>query len=307
MWKRMLFFGLVCALAADEARADTNNLVVGARAQGMGSAYSAVGDDASATFWNPAAMTRMPRTEFTYSHWMLSDVDNIGVDFAAVAVPLAAGNLEAAVGFSFTRVGAQLEEGPSGATSDISDSRFALSGGLRLHRALSVGLSLNRLEVNSERESGAGFGFDAGLLVEPLEDYDLRLAVVGRNLSADVKNEDLDQSWRMGGAWTFWQRRITVAGESGLRQNINGSDGTTGLFFGGLEIAPVEQFAVRGGGGSESQWGVGFGVQHRGFAFDYAFSDDDQVLGTSHRFSVSLAFGAGPLGGTQDNAPSGGP
>ncbi len=305
MRKRIWLCGLVCALGwtAHDAFAETNNLVIGARAQGMGSAYSAVADDASATFWNPAAMTRQSQTEFTYSHWTLSDVDNVGVDFGAVAVPFRAGGVDASVGFNFTRVGAQLEEGPSNTTSDISDSRFALVGGVRLHRTISVGLSLNRLEVNSKRDSGAGFGFDAGVLVEPLERHDLRLAVVGRNLSADVKNEDIDQSWRMGAAWTFWKQRITASAESGLRHNINGTDGITGLFFGGLEVAPVPQFALRGGGGSESQWGVGFGVNHRGFAFDYAFSDDDSVLGSAHRVSVSFAFGTRRLGATNASTP----
>lgn len=306
MWKRLLFCGLGCALAmsAHGAFADTNNLVIGARAQGFGSAYSAISNEASATFWNPAAMTRLSRTELTYSHWTLSDVDNIGVDFAAVAVPFAAGNVHASVGFSFTRVGAQLEEGPSNATSDISDSRFGLAGAVRLHRTLSVGLSLNRLEVNSERDSGAGFGFDASLLVEPFETQDLRVGIVGRNLSADVKNEDIDQSWRFGAGYTFWESRITASAEAATRHNINGQDGVVGQFYGGLEIAPVPQFAIRGGGGSETQWGIGFGVNHRGFAFDYAYSDDDDVLGASHRVSVALAFGAGRLGEVRSDTGS---
>ena len=54
--------------------------------------------------------------------------------------------------------------------------------------------------------------------------------------------------------------------------------------------------AVRGGFGSQSQYGLGFGIQHRGFAFDYAFADDDEVLGNQHRFSVSLGFGPGGIG-----------
>jgi len=60
---------------------------------------------------------------------------------------------------------------------------------------------------------------------------------------------------------------------------------------------------LRAGFGSESQYGVGFGVRHRGFAFDYAFSDDDEVLGNQHRFSVSLAFGPGGFG--QSAKPAG--
>jgi long-subunit fatty acid transport protein len=309
MRKRLMFgaLGCVLAMATHDAAADTSNLVIGARAQGLGSAYSAVADDASAAFWNPAAMSRLSRPELTYSHWTLSNVDNVGVDFAAIAVPFALGALEASAGFSFTRVGAQLEEGPNGTTSDISDSRFALVGGLRLSRIVSVGLSFNRLEVNSERESGAGFGLDAAVFVEPVENHDVRFAIVGRNLSTDVKNEDLDQAWRIGGAWTFLERRVTVAAESGLRRDIDAREGVSGLFFMGIEATPREEFALRFGGGSRSQWGIGFGVNHRGFAFDYAFSDDDEVIGSSHRVTVSVAFGDGRLGQRPaDSSPSGG-
>jgi len=200
------------------------------------------------------------------------------------------------VGLSFVRVGADLEEGAVATKQDISDSRFSLSGGLRLARFLSLGISLNRLEVTSDRGSGAGFGFDAAVFVQPLAEHDVRLALVGKNLSGDVKNEALDQAWRIGAAGGFWKQRILVALDTQLRRDINGSDGVTGLVYAGVELAPMEQFALRAGGGSEHQYGVGFGVRHRGFGFDYAFSGDDEVLGDSHRVSVSFAFGASAFG-----------
>jgi hypothetical protein len=243
-------------------------------------------------------MTLLPRTEIMYSHWELSDVSSVGVDFAALAVPFHLGSLDASVGFSFTRVGAELEEGPSGTTHGISDNRLSLSGGLRLARYLSIGMSLSRIEVSADRGSGAGFGFDAAVLVQPLADRDVRLAAVGRNLSGDVKNEDLDQSWRFGAAGSFWKSRIMVSAEANLRRDINGHDGVSGLYYAGLEVTPLQQFSLRVGGGSESQCGAGFGVRHRGLAFDYAFSDDDEVLGSSHRFSVSVGFGPGGFGHT---------
>ncbi len=285
----------LCA-AMPAAHGDTSTLVIGARAQGMGSAFSAVGDDATATFWNPAGLTQVRRTELNYSHWLLSDVSDVSVDFAAVSVPFAAGGLDATVGLSFARVGADLEEGPAATTQGISDSRFSLSGGLRVVRFLSVGMSLNRLEVDSDRGSGAGFGFDAALLLQPFEEYDVRVAAVGKNLSGDVKNEDLNQSWRLGLAGSLWKSRVLLSADANLRRDINRHDGVTGLYYGGIEITPHEVFSLRGGFGSESQYGLGFGVRHRGFAFDYAYSDDDEVLGSQHRVSVSLAFGSGRLG-----------
>lgn len=305
-WKPLVAIALGVAsllAAAPVAQADTSTLVIGARAQGMGSAFSAVGDDATATFWNPAGLTQVRRTELNYSHWLLSDVSNVGVDFAAVTVPFAVRGLDATVGISFARVGAELEEGPAATTQDISDSRFSLSGGLRVVRFLSVGVSLNRLEVDSDRGSGAGFGFDAAVLVQPFEEYDVRVAAVGKNLSGDVKNEDLNQSWRLGLAGAFWKERVLLSADANLRRDINRHDGVTGLYYGGIEITPHEVFSLRAGFGSESQYGVGFGVRHRGFAFDYAFSDDDEVLGNQHRFSVSLAFGPGGFG--QSAKPAG--
>lgn len=286
--------GLCTVVAA--AYGDTSALVIGARAQGMGSAFSAVSDDATASFWNPAGLTQVRRTELNYSHWLLSDVSGVGVDFAALSVPFAVSGLAATVGLSFTRVGADLEEGPAATPQSISDSRFSVSGGLRVVRFLAVGMSLNRLEVDSERGSGAGFGFDAAVLLQPFAAYDVRVAAVGKNLSGDVKNEDLNQSWRLGLAGSLWKKRVLLSADANLRRDINRHDGVTGLYYGGVEVTPHPLFSMRGGFGSESQYGLGFGVRHRGFGFDYAYADDDEVLGSQHRFSVSLAFGPGGFG-----------
>jgi hypothetical protein len=107
----------------------------------------------------------------------------------------------------------------------------------------------------------------------------------------------------MGLAGSFWKERILLAADANLRRDINRHDGVSGLYYGGIEVRPHPIFAVRGGFGSKSQYGVGFGLRHRGIAFDYAFSDDDEVLGNQHRFSVSLAFGPGGFG--QQTKPEG--
>jgi long-subunit fatty acid transport protein len=52
-----------------------NDIGVGARAMGMGGAYLAVGEDFSATFWNPAGIAQIRRMEFfgTMSHLKSKD------------------------------------------------------------------------------------------------------------------------------------------------------------------------------------------------------------------------------------------
>jgi hypothetical protein len=46
---------------------------IGARAIGMGGAFVAVSDDASAIFWNPAGLTRLPGSQLHFSAYAPSD------------------------------------------------------------------------------------------------------------------------------------------------------------------------------------------------------------------------------------------
>src|SRR5205814_8474887 len=78
---------------------------VGARAIGMGGAFSAVTDDATAPYWNPAGMVYLP-----YREAMLQHAEQFGSllnhDVGSVVVPLkgAAGHL-LAVGGTMIRLG----------------------------------------------------------------------------------------------------------------------------------------------------------------------------------------------------------
>ena len=54
---------------------------IGARALAMGGAYSAVSDDATALYWNPAGLSSMKKNEILLDHqdWILDvDLDFVG-------------------------------------------------------------------------------------------------------------------------------------------------------------------------------------------------------------------------------------
>ena len=57
---------------------------VGPRASGMGGAFTAVANDATSAFWNPAGLSRFSRSEFTAStaEWLVSSRTNwVGLAF----------------------------------------------------------------------------------------------------------------------------------------------------------------------------------------------------------------------------------
>ena len=56
------------ALADDAVGFSTLEIGPGARAQAMGSAFSSVSDDPSASFWNPAGLSRLNGFQFTATH-----------------------------------------------------------------------------------------------------------------------------------------------------------------------------------------------------------------------------------------------
>ncbi|MDZ7374411.1 MAG: PorV/PorQ family protein [candidate division KSB1 bacterium] len=62
------------------------NIPVGARALGMGGAFVSVADDATALFWNPGGLARLPSNEavFVHTNW----IADIGFDFAGAVLNL---------------------------------------------------------------------------------------------------------------------------------------------------------------------------------------------------------------------------
>src|SRR5690606_37311789 len=77
------------------AAAEFLSIPVGARATGMGNAFSATVDDATAMYWNPAGMTALPRATMAveYAQWLV----NIDFNYAAVVLPMRFGSVGVAV------------------------------------------------------------------------------------------------------------------------------------------------------------------------------------------------------------------
>lgn len=85
----------LCAWLAAPAAAAFEDLGFGARAPGMGDAFTGVADDVSAVYYNPAGLASVERVKALASHSLfytgLSDGSNLGLSAAAVAAPIGNG------------------------------------------------------------------------------------------------------------------------------------------------------------------------------------------------------------------------
>lgn len=107
---RVLLAAVLLALAALPAQAtkyagEFLKIPVGARAVGMGGAFSAIADDATSAFWNPAGMVYLP-----YKEAFLQHAEKFGSlvnhDFAAAVFPMKNGEVNrSAIGISLSAVG----------------------------------------------------------------------------------------------------------------------------------------------------------------------------------------------------------
>ncbi len=172
-----LLFGLIPGvLAGQESRyaADPLLLGAGARALGMGSAFVAVSDDATALYWNPAGLAQLKRTEIQAQHAEQFG-GTVNHDFIAVGIPGEFGSF----GVGLVRLGvdgitlSSLEDPslPLGSGNrpvasgkvGTSDYTLNLGYGRTIRKNLSIGATVKLIWRNLEAGNGTGYGLDVGI------------------------------------------------------------------------------------------------------------------------------------------------
>ena len=98
----LLFVLLICLPAggAEKYAGEFLSLGAGARALGMGGSFVAIADDATATYWNPAGLGGLDRTEITFMHAGIFGLDSY--DFINYVQPVGG---VGAFGLSWIRLG----------------------------------------------------------------------------------------------------------------------------------------------------------------------------------------------------------
>ncbi|MFA5162332.1 MAG: PorV/PorQ family protein [Elusimicrobiales bacterium] len=314
-----LLLASLCALAAlaQQARAqaftvnnagtaamDFLNLGVDAKAAGMGGAYTAVAEGASACYWNPAGLVQTNKYSATFMR--ANYAADISYQYMAYAQRL---NYYSVLGASLlmTNIGdipyADMDGTLTGSTFSPRDMAYNLTYSRAIlelsDKDHDVSMGVTMRYVNSRiMESASAYMMDFGLMAYYFSELPYRLGFVLQNLGRgpqfDQQVDPLPLNVKLGGSispfpdflvasdlvlqkagpyyFTLGAQYSTIAQENmrlSLRAGINS-----------------QQMKITGGASGISL-GAGIGLQF--FNLDYAFVPMGE-LGYTHRISLSFDF-----------------
>jgi len=268
-------------------------LGISGRAAGLGEAYTAVANDASATYWNPAGILlgSGPSLVLSHNEW----IQDVRSEYIAFVVP---GKMQGwGLSFNSANISGIELRGEQPSPEPISTfSAYELSFGTfyarKVRQNLTAGIGLKFLYEKIYIEEAGGLALDAGLLYSSSR-WPLRVAFVVQNVGkmGRLGNESsaLPLVFRSGFSFApdrmIWGARWLLAADLSVEREGNVHTGW------GVEVLPMPLLALRAGyqtGYETRGLQYGFGIRSRRFALDYGLTPFQQNLGLGQRLSITI-------------------
>jgi len=277
-------------------------LGVSSRAMGMAEAFTAVSDDVSAVYYNPAGLTSLYGREAMFTYIKMPADINYG--FGAIGLPLESIGGVLGIGAYALSSGDMIEttyergeQSGTGRTFSWTDFALSVSYGRYLTDRFSVGFTVKYVGEFVHDYSTNGWAADVGT------SYDtgyrgFKIGMVISNFGPDLKfienSYPLPINFRFGASINVvenYDHLVTFSAEG-----AHPSDNLE-KYNSGLEYIFKNRFVLRGGrrfnydvdgftagGGIKTPFG-----EDMEMSIDYAFQDFG-ILTEVHRFSLQLAF-----------------
>lgn len=268
----------------------------GARALGLGGAFTAVANDATSTIWNPAGLPAVKDLTVTLSSTPMS-LDRKH-SFIGLVKRVGKGGL----GLSVINAGVDDitsydKNGVRTGSFNQTSNAFALSYGHHLG-VVALGASA-RMYMDSfgDHSSTSGFaGADVGLLGGNRA-RTFNFGIAARNLGSAIGDDTVPVIIAGGLAYRVLHKHVATFSVDVQHEILEIGESTTSLHL-GTEYLIAKTFAIRGGSRlteDRAQFFGGFGVNVGGLQLDYAVkaiesSIYDDIDGGTHFVSLSYSY-----------------
>lgn len=276
----------------------------GARALGMGGAFVAVADDATAGFYNPAGLTQITKRSFGAFYRKMT-LDR-RFTYVTYSQPI---RDEASLALAWVNAGVadvMGRDGDGNLTEEISNYQNAINLflGRRIIEQFSVGIAIGYVQYNLANINAYGLGFGFSALGRPVPALRLGFAVenVGmkyswtsgdywKRIDPDILGSSVEEefpiNFRFGASYLFMNDRILLSSE------IEKNDKQEAKIHLGVEGWALENVAGRIGYDRGSLT-FGLGLRHQIksaiLGFDYAFVGSRAQHDADHLISLQFEF-----------------
>ncbi|MDI6752671.1 MAG: PorV/PorQ family protein [bacterium] len=271
-------------------------LGAGARPAGMGDAYCAVADDATAVYWNPAGLTEVEEKQGTFMFLRpMTEVPDLAMSYIGLAIPSIYGKFGGAITYygygEMDEITGEKDGNPvKNKTWDAYDFACSFSFAKKV-KDTGLGATLKVVNGKLAESTAIAFACDFGLLQKKDR---LSIGAVVRNIGNSMKyeNEDFSLPFSVKTGVSYKLLRLPLL----LSSDITFPNDNKIYLNLGAEYSVREVFSLRCGykSGSPKDEGKGFtlgaGTNYLDlYSFDYAYQTFNK-LGDNHRISLSAKF-----------------
>ena len=293
------FLLLALALGSFAAEDDIINAApylrtgAGARPIAMGGASAAVTDDATATVWNVAGLSKVKSTAVASMYNARDNDLDRKHNFLAIAK-----SVEGIGTFGIAWINAGVDDIDRYSSSDVhegsfdsSENAFLLSYGavfdpVRLGGGIKV---LHQKLDPQDDDTDLGFGgLDVGVMADPVEAITLGLTI--QNIFGKVADANVPIQVRLGVALRLLPEESLLLAVD-LDKAFVELEGETALLHMGVEYWAADLIGFRLGVTSERDFSAGLGINIEDILVDYAYSiKRDGLEPDTHYVSISASF-----------------
>jgi len=278
------------AFAGDNAgRESPFSLGAGARALGMGNAFTAIGGDASVIFYNPSLIDRLEWQEVSLMHTSL--FEGTIYNFVAYAIP---STRWGGIGVAFMRLGTdniiKTQQYAEIGTFDYSDLQAMVAYGKSVAGGFSIGSSLKFVQQSIDTYSDNGFGVDLGASWQ-YSDWFSSAFVTRDLLPARIKLRSKQEVIPITFVGAIAAQKEVQPGKLRVGVSVDAEkiEGHDVRWHAGSEALFDSAIAIRVGYDHDNIT-LGAGIRYDRLRFDYAYRPVEYV-DDSHRFTLSLLLG----------------